>query len=224
MTSSAHRTFRWLEQVAADRELPHVAARLAIVLSQFFNNQTGEAWPTQQTLATRLGITDRAVRNSLDALHSQGHLHVTRGVGRKNPNRYRARLSDGKADLFDETSAEDDSAIPALNDHAGDFEEWWKQYPRHVAKAAARREYVKAVESGVTPADLLNGAMRYAAERGDEDPKYTKHPGNWLRGECWRDEATPTTPAATGTAPQNRQRRPSHLETALAGMRRQGDE
>ncbi|OKO71893.1 hypothetical protein AC630_31760 [Bradyrhizobium sp. AS23.2] len=38
---------------------------------------------------------------------------------------------------------------------------------------------------------MLNGAMRYAAERTGQDPKFTKHPATWLNGECWKDEPEP---------------------------------
>jgi Helix-turn-helix domain len=70
-----------------------------------------------------------------------------------------------------------------------DFMSWWLQYPRKVAINDARRAYHRVVESGqATAADLMRGAMRYAAERDGQDQKYTKSPANWLRGGCWRDE------------------------------------
>jgi Helix-turn-helix domain len=68
------------------------------------------------------------------------------------------------------------------------FERFWAAYPRKVAKEAARRAYDKALERGVTPAVLLAGAQRYAAERQGEPPRYTKHPATWLNGGCWEDE------------------------------------
>lgn len=33
--------------------------------------------------------------------------------------------------------------------------------------------------------------MRYAAQRDDEDPRFTKHPATWLQGKCWLDEPGP---------------------------------
>lgn len=67
------------------------------------------------------------------------------------------------------------------------FEEFWKIYPRHVAKKAAERAYRRAMKS--TPAiEILSGAMRYAAERTGQDEKFTKHPATWLNGGCWADE------------------------------------
>lgn len=102
---------------------------------------------------------------------------------------------------------------------AAGFAEWWEQYPRKVAKAAARNAYERAVKSGkVTSADLLAGAMRYAAERyatikagRPDEHRFTKHPATWLRGECWTDEPEP---AASTPAP------PVGLASFAEGIRR----
>lgn len=70
-----------------------------------------------------------------------------------------------------------------------DFETWYRQYPKRVAKAAALKAYRAVVTKKLaTPDELLAGAMRYAAERSDQDPRYTKHPATWLNGGCWADE------------------------------------
>jgi hypothetical protein len=72
------------------------------------------------------------------------------------------------------------------------FEEWWRQYPRRVAKGAARKAFKRTLAKKIASFDqLLNGAMRYAAERHGEDPQFTKHPASWLNGECWLDEPKP---------------------------------
>jgi hypothetical protein len=79
------------------------------------------------------------------------------------------------------------------------FEEFYRCYPKHVAKVAALKAY-RAVMSKrlATHEQLLNGAMRYAAERSNQDPKYTKHASTWLTGGCWDDE-----PASTGATYSN---------------------
>ncbi|OKO75715.1 hypothetical protein AC629_33685 [Bradyrhizobium sp. NAS80.1] len=61
------------------------------------------------------------------------------------------------------------------------FEEWWKQYPKKVDKAAAKKAYLRVVQKKqATPAELLSGAMHYAAERSGHDPKFTKYLTTWL--------------------------------------------
>lgn len=70
------------------------------------------------------------------------------------------------------------------------FDEFWRIYPRKVAKEAARRMYRKSLKL-TTSAEILRGAQQYAAERKEADPKYTKHPATWLNSGCWSDEPAP---------------------------------
>jgi hypothetical protein len=66
-----------------------------------------------------------------------------------------------------------------------DFEAWWKIYPRHVAKGAARTAYSRARKKAPAPI-LLAAAKRYASSQ--PDPKFTAHPSTWLNQERWLDE------------------------------------
>jgi hypothetical protein len=88
--------------------------------------------------------------------------------------------------------AEDDSERRSRSHHSEtdlNFEEFYQHYPRHAAKAAALKAYRTVIIKKLATHDvLLVGAMRYAAERSNQDPKYTKHPGTWLVGGCWDDE------------------------------------
>jgi biotin operon repressor len=84
--------FQWLRQVAADQGLPPLSARVAIVVSQYINRKTGTAWPTQETLANRLGVSRRAINRNIKALAARGHLNVTATRGRHKPNIYRLAL------------------------------------------------------------------------------------------------------------------------------------
>lgn len=96
-----------------------------------------------------------------------------------------------------------------------DFENWWKQYPRRVDKGSARKAYDRIIRTGkATVEQLMAGAMRYAAERQHEDPKYTKHATTWLNAEAWGNEAVPVL-AAGGN--QNRGSQ-SRADSAIEGM------
>jgi hypothetical protein len=91
-------------------------------------------------------------------------------------------------DLGDEDSGRR-SRSPS-SDIDAEFEEFYRQYPRRVAKEAARKAYVSALSRcAVTPAELLAGVMRYAAERNGKDPQYTRYPATWLNQGGWADEA-----------------------------------
>jgi hypothetical protein len=68
---------------------------------------------------------------------------------------------------------------------AGEFEEWYAAFPKHVGRGAALKAYNGARKK--TSHDvLMAGAAREAAKGGD--PKYIKHPASWLNAECWLDE------------------------------------
>ena len=67
------------------------------------------------------------------------------------------------------------------------FERFWAIYPRRVSKLAALKAWDKALKEASAD-QIITGARRYAAERQDENPKYTKNPATWLSGGCWLDE------------------------------------
>jgi hypothetical protein len=91
---------------------------------------------------------------------------------------------------------------------ADGFAEFWQAYPRRVARGAAEKAYNRIIRSReATEAELLAGAMRYAAQRDGEDARFTKHPATWLNGKCWMDEPPPN-----GGRPR------SYLDSIAAGL------
>ena len=74
------------------------------------------------------------------------------------------------------------------------FEEFYQAFPKKRDKLAAEKAFRRAVANGTDPQEIVRGAMRYAAERAGQDPKFTKHPTTWLNGGCWMDEPTPQAP------------------------------
>jgi hypothetical protein len=79
-----------------------------------------------------------------------------------------------------------------------DFESWWKQVPRKVAKAAAAKLYRRIVKnSEATPAQLMAGIQRYGAEVANREERFIAHPSTWLSQGRWADE--PTMPVSTTT-------------------------
>jgi hypothetical protein len=92
-------------------------------------------------------------------------------------------------------------------------DEFWPAYPRKDDKGRARKAFLSVVKSKKATVDeLVNGAMRYAAEREGEDAKFTKQPATWLNAEAWLNERPPAAPRATSSQPASR----SH--TAMAGI------
>ena len=86
----ARTQFLWLRQVALDGGLTLVAVRTAIALTQFFNSQTRQAWPSAATLAEQLGTNVRTVQRSKALLIERGHLTV---IGdRRGGSRHTSRV------------------------------------------------------------------------------------------------------------------------------------
>jgi hypothetical protein len=83
------RKFEWLDQVAADRSLSPLAFHVAYLLSGYLNRATGEAFPSQETLAKRLGCTVRGVRKLVGQLVDGDHVEVLESHGRGRMNIYR---------------------------------------------------------------------------------------------------------------------------------------
>src|SRR5262245_29202307 len=75
---------------------------------------------------------------------------------------------------------------------ASAFDEFWRQYPLKKEKRGAYVAFQRAVKDGATTQEIIAGAMRYAAERMGQEPKYTKHPTTWLNKGCWSDEPSPS--------------------------------
>lgn len=101
--------FKWLDQVSADHRISGQAFRLAYVLvSQFLDRRTREAWPSESTLANELGIKERQIRNLVGEIVAHGHLSSRRG-GKGRSNRYSCILFD-RQDIADQdrrTNADD---------------------------------------------------------------------------------------------------------------------
>jgi hypothetical protein len=82
---------------------------------------------------------------------------------------------------------DDGSSVVASSRSQDRFEDFWRVYPRHVAKSIASRAW-KAACKKADPAAIIAGAERYASEPGRE-MRFTAHPATWLRAERWLDES-----------------------------------
>ncbi|WP_375460032.1 helix-turn-helix domain-containing protein [uncultured Enterovirga sp.] len=99
---------------------------------------------------------------------------------------------------------------PKAGSEPDGFPEWYQAFPRHVGRDAARKAYGAVLrDRRATQAELLAGAIRYAAERRGQDQKYTKHPAAWLIAGRWADEPTASAgkPAATLVERESGQRK-----------------
>lgn len=80
------------------------------------------------------------------------------------------------------------------------FEEWYRIYPRHSAKADAVKAWKKATKK--TDPDLIIGATRLFVGRcKNADPKFIPYPATWLNREQWTDETEPDAQPVERRAP-----------------------
>jgi hypothetical protein len=69
-----------------------------------------------------------------------------------------------------------------------DFLDFWKEYPRRVAKIAAFKAFLKAVKLGVENEVIIAGVRKYRTAVAGKDPEYIAHPATWLNAGRWDDE------------------------------------
>lgn len=240
------RQFQWLDGVAADPTVTAAGFLLAYRIVKHINRGTGDAWPSQATLAAEARLTVRSIRDLSAQLEAAGHLTIIGSRGRGVSCRYRWILREESdqpepeseaqteietaaapqdAELFpdSETAPKPAPRTKPKDDLTADFEAWWLQYPRKRSKGAARKAYDKARKSA-TAEELEIGAMRYAAVRSDQDPTYTMHGATWLNKQCWLDEPEPAR-ANFGASPRSQQQpRRSFIDIALEGYHRDEQE
>jgi hypothetical protein len=88
-TQHTRRVFVWLNQIAMDKKVPSSAFKVAYVIAQHVNEETGEAWPSTETIGDLGGLYPSSVRAMIIKLVEHGHLAVEWGrKGRGHPNRY----------------------------------------------------------------------------------------------------------------------------------------
>jgi hypothetical protein len=87
--------------------------------------------------------------------------------------------------------------VAPVGDMDVSFDHFWSIFPRQEGKADSYREFVAAVESGVSPQTIIDKAGDYARKIAAEgtETRYIKLPSTWLRKKCWTDNYAPTAAA-----------------------------
>ena len=178
-------------------------ARLVLLaIADHVNPSTGTAWPSIRRLADYCKIDRSNVIRNINKLIDLGELSKDAGDGREN-TRYRITLhnSCGRASATSRASATPAVAPPRpLQSRQRDpihyitvkeplinidrFDDFWQQYPKKVAKGAAKTAYGRAVKKA-SHDEIMAGLARY-----NPDPKFTCNPSTWLSQERWTDEHT----------------------------------
>lgn len=162
----------WLDDIAKDRNVTSGAFRAAYAIAHFLNRKSGEAWPSQATLAEQAGMTRQNLQKAIGTLVDAKYLTIEIGRGRGACNVYRpvknanhscrnanhslqgVQTAVGTTLLiepFEEPIEGDSISTPSESrKRAAEedirFEAFWSLYPRRVAKGAARRAWATALK------------------------------------------------------------------------------
>ena len=169
------------------------------------------------TIAEETGLSEQQVRRCIRWLTDAGHIESREfrhdGItDRTLSYRVITDLSESTVDLSESTgqSLSESTGLPSMQtvktiklvdgerteaeiDHV--FGLFWDAYPRHIAKAKARKAFEAALKK-VRANVVLEGAKAYRRHVGDGDPKFIAHPTTWLNAERWDDDYGPV--AGTG--------------------------
>jgi DNA-binding transcriptional ArsR family regulator len=72
------------DELRRDGKLSAAARLVGLEIFSYVNQASGEAFPSEATIARRLGLTDRTVRTAVKKLADAGRIKVTRRLGRSN--------------------------------------------------------------------------------------------------------------------------------------------
>lgn len=191
---------RWISFVWESSPYEGRRLLLHLALADFANDE-GTCFPSQKTLALKARTTETWVSVSVRQMIKDDLLEIVeKGNGRGNRTIY--KLNKGITQKGEshkgETSDEQTLNVQELylyknrkepsKDLSSEFEQFWKKYPRRVAKVAARNVFLSVMLKPNAPSleTLLTAVDKYA--RSEIDMKYVAHPATWLRQGRWEDE------------------------------------
>ena len=176
------------------------AQRLVLLAIADHANHSGICWPSIRRIAQYCNVDARNVQRSINQLIEMGELErLEMGHGR-NSTKYKVKLRGGEFIRGDESITSEVANLspqrwrkrhPNHNRTVieplyiiGQFDEFWTQYPKKVAKKTALKAYEKALKSA-SHQEIMTGLAKYKP-----DPKYICNPATWLNQGRWEDEPT----------------------------------
>ncbi len=98
------------------------------------------------------------------------------------------------------------SRTPRREVASSTFAEFWRRYPRKVAKAAALKAWCRIAPSA-TDATTILAALDQQVRSTDwqrDEGRFVPYPATWLNGRRWEDEAAPSPDVDAGLAASER--------------------
>jgi len=209
-TIRLERRFAILDEWLLDLDISDRAVRLYAVLARYADNDTHKAYPSRETLATRLRCSTKSVDRAALELVEQGAmtkqqrtnssiiytLRVVQGGGHQSPGES-TRVSRGvdtgveltRTTELEPSNVEPQNYIAPKESLLSGFDSFWFFYPKKNDKPLARRSFEKALNRA-TLDEIVSGAERYRDDP-NRDPGFTKNPSTWLNADSWENELLP---------------------------------
>jgi hypothetical protein len=203
------RKFAIIDEWVLNLPISDRALRLYVLLVRYADNHTHRAFPSRETLATRMDCSKASVDRATQELIDHGAIsksqrmnsslvytvHVTKGVvtpdeGGSSPV-MRGVVTDD--DLTRTTELEPENIEPLNNQSSviKSFDEFWDTYPKHLQKGEARKAFSKAVQRVGDADTILEGVRRMAADPNLPVKQFIPYPATWLNRDGWDDEPFP---------------------------------
>jgi len=191
-------------------DLPTTEKMVLLVIADHANDEGTQSYPAQATIASKASISIRTVQRAVNTLCELGYIRMFKHSGGSagcredrrphlyqiNINRLRGDSMTGRTDVADgatmttstgrQSRPKNHPLEPSLKHH---FDVFWSIYPRKVAKQAALKAFVKALQVA-TAEEICQGAQKYADDP-NRHPSYTAHAATWLNAHRWNDEPLP---------------------------------
>jgi len=128
------------------------------------------------------------MREQLEAKSAARHERsVNAANARWNKPDAKPMLTDAKPMLTDAPEPVPEPVLKPLAITSPEFETWWTEYPKKVAKPAALKAWKGAI-SKTSIEVLLDSVKAYAAKNANTEQTYIANPATWLNQERWNDE------------------------------------
>jgi len=216
-----------------------VSAKAVYCLLTTYADESGACWPSNETLAKALGVTDRTIRTLLSEL-------IEKGVIRREPRFKDGRQTtsvnvlieietSGRGETYfppeeeagfrqNKTSKNKTTTTPSTKVEVSEiqstegFDAFWGPYPKKVGKQAALKAYLRITKT-VDPACILSGLLSQQAFLTDQKKRgFCPDPATWLNAGRWDDEVTPRQevrpPAGSPEWYEWREQRPGEMHEA----------
>lgn len=126
-----------------------------------------------------------------EQVNQQVNQQVTEQV---NHNRTNKQSNNSNQETNKEEKVSKDTSkkkVELLDDREYWFEEFWKVYPRRVAKQTALKAFSKACKTEADYVAIMSGLRDALPGLMEKDPTYIPHPATWLNQRRWEDEPQP---------------------------------